>query len=123
MSSRNAAENASGAGRGVAKVRGASLQQMSRRLHKARREPMHPGYFLETRFLKPLGITQQALARVLGISRRRINELIRGRRGISPDTAVRLALYFRNEPEFWLELQLAWDVHLALKSFKARTRA
>jgi len=49
------------------------------------------GYFLDTRFLKPLGITQQALATSLGISRRRVNELIRGHRGITADTAVRLA--------------------------------
>ena len=90
--------------------------------HKSRREPVHPGYFLESRFLTPMKITQQALARDLGISRRRVNEMIRGKRGISPDTAVRLALYFGNEPEFWLELQLAWDVHVALKDFKpART--
>ncbi len=88
---------------------------------RGRREPVHPGYFLDTRYMKPLGITQLALANALGISRRRVNELIRGKRGISADTAVRLAAYFRNEPEFWLQLQLAWDVHRAMLS-PARAR-
>ena len=86
---------------------------------RARREPVHPGYFLDTRYLKPLKLTQLALADALGISRRRVNELIRGKRGVTPDTAVRLAGYFRTEPEFWMQLQIAWDVHQAIKSLKA----
>lgn len=81
----------------------------------ARRAPPHPGYFLETRFLKPLGITQQALATTLGISRRRVNELIRGHRGITADTAVRLAMFFGNEASFWMQLQTDWDLHEATK--------
>jgi addiction module HigA family antidote len=81
----------------------------------ARRAPPHPGYFLETRFLKPLGITQQALAATLGVSRRRVNELIRGHRGITADTAVRLALFFGNEAAFWMQLQTDWDLHEAVK--------
>jgi addiction module HigA family antidote len=80
-----------------------------------RRSPVHPGHFLETRFMKPLGITQQGLAQALGISRRRVNELIRGHRGISADTAVRLALYFGNEASFWMQLQGDWDLHEAAK--------
>ena len=85
---------------------------------RARREPVHPGYFLDTRYLKPLKLTQLALADALGISRRRVNELIRGKRGVTPDTAVRLAAYFRTEPEFWMQLQIAWDVHQAMKNLK-----
>jgi len=81
----------------------------------SRRAPIHPGYFLDTRFLKPAGITQQALATALGISRRRVNELIRGHRGITADTAVRLARYFRNEASFWMHLQSDWDLHEAAK--------
>jgi len=81
----------------------------------ARRAPPHPGYFLETRFLKPLGITQQALAVTLGVSRRRVNELIRGHRGITADTAVRLAMFFGNEAAFWMQLQTDWDLHEAAK--------
>lgn len=84
----------------------------------ARRAPVHPGYFLDTRFLKPLGITQQALATSLGISRRRVNELIRGHRGITADTAVRLARYFGNEATFWMQLQCDWDLHEAAKRLK-----
>lgn len=79
----------------------------------ARRGPVHPGYFLHTRYLAPLGITQLALAEAIGVSRRRVNELVRGKRGVTPDTALRLAAHFGNEPEFWLQLQMAWDVYLA----------
>ena len=75
------------------------------------RRPPHPGEFLHTRFLAPLRISQTDLAAALGISRRRVNELINGRRAITPDTAVRLAAYFGNEAAFWMQLQLAWDMH------------
>jgi len=84
----------------------------------ARRAPVHPGYFLETRFLKPLRITQQALAKALGISRRRVNELIRGHRGITADTAVRLAIFFSNDASFWMQLQTDWDLHQAAKRLR-----
>jgi len=84
----------------------------------SRRAPVHPGYFLDSRFLKPLGITQQALATALGISRRRVNELIRGRRGITADTAVRLGRYFGNEAAFWMQLQSDWDLYEAAKRLK-----
>jgi addiction module HigA family antidote len=82
------------------------------------KRPVHPGYFLETRFLRPLGLTQTELARKLGVSRRRVNELVVGRRALTPDTAVRLASCFRNDAEFWLQLQTAWDLHQAMR--KAR---
>lgn len=80
----------------------------------------HPGHFLESRYLKPLGITQTELAAALGVSRRRVNELINGRRGITPDTAVRLALYFRNDAAFWMHLQVAWDMRNAVREARAR---
>lgn len=99
---------------GRAKRAPASLAAHAPRIG-ARRAPPHPGYFLETRFLKPLGITQQALAQTLGISRRRVNELIRGHRGITADTAVRLALFFGNDAAFWMQLQTDWDLHEAAK--------
>lgn len=85
---------------------------------RSRREPVHPGCFLDARYLKPLQLTQLELAQALGISRRRVNELIRGRRGVTPDTAVRLATYFRTEPEFWMHLQSAWDIHQVMKSLR-----
>lgn len=89
------------------------------------RRPMHPGRFLDTRFVQPAGLTQEALAAQLGISRRRLNELIVGRRGISADTALRLALRFGTDIEFWLHLQAAWDAreawerHAELEGFRS----
>ena len=77
------------------------------------RRPLHPGQFLESRFLTPMALSQDALARALGISRRRVNELVNGRRGLTPDTALRLARYFGTGPELWLQLQAAWDLHRA----------
>lgn len=74
---------------------------------------MHPGRFLQTRFLEPMGVSQEALARALAISRRRVNELVRGKRSLTPDTALRLALHFGLAAEFWLGLQTAWDLHQA----------
>ena len=92
------------------------------RLTPASRRPPHPGEFLETRFLRPLAITQTELAQALGISRRRVNELVNGRRAITPDTAVRLAMYFGNDASFWMHLQVAWDMHAALRVAAARAR-
>jgi len=86
------------------------------RLTLASRTPPHPGQFLQTRFLTPLAISQTDLAAALGVSRRRVNELIRGRRGITPDTAVRLALFFGNDATFWMHLQVAWDMHAAARN-------
>ncbi|MGE5665506.1 MAG: HigA family addiction module antitoxin [Betaproteobacteria bacterium] len=87
------------------------------------RRPPHPGQFLESRYLEPLGISQTQLAEALGVSRRRVNELINGRRAITPDTAVRLAHYFGNDAEFWMHLQVAWDMHAAVRRWRATTRA
>jgi addiction module HigA family antidote len=81
--------------------------------------PPHPGSVLESEFLEPRRITQQALASALGISRRRVNELIRGHRGITADTAIRLGSFFGNAPEYWMHLQSAWDLHRALASHES----
>ncbi|AWI73921.1 addiction module antidote protein, HigA family [Parazoarcus communis] len=80
------------------------------------RAPTHPGRFLETRFMRPAGISQDALARALGVSRRRVNELTRGRRAFTPDTAVRLGVFFGTDPLLWMHLQAAWDTHIAWRS-------
>lgn len=90
------------------------------RLALSSRKPPHPGQFLETRFLKPLAISQTDLAAALGISRRRVNELVNGRRAITPDTAVRLAMYFGNDAAFWMHLQVAWDMHAAVRGVVVR---
>ena len=93
------------------------------RLGLASRTPIHPGHFLETRFRTPLAISQTELAAALGVSRRRVNELIRGRRAITPDTALRLGAYFDNDPMFWIQLQVAWDMHAAARNARVtRTR-
>lgn len=76
--------------------------------------PTHPGEMLLEEFLKPLGMTQADLAQKIGVSYPRVNELIHGKRGVSPDTALRLEQLFGMEAQFWLNLQLAWDLyHLA----------
>ena len=92
------------------------------RLSLASRRPPHPGEFLDTRFLKPLHISQTELAQSLGVSRRRVNELINGRRAITPDTAVRLGVYFGNEASFWMHLQVAWDMHAAVRQLRSLQR-
>jgi addiction module HigA family antidote len=75
--------------------------------------PTHPGEMLLEEFLKPLQMTQTELARQIGVSYPRVNELIHGKRGITPDTALRLEALFGMEAQFWLNLQLAWDLYHA----------
>jgi addiction module HigA family antidote len=102
--------------------RAATVRRRAGALAAPSRKPMMPGAFLETRFLKPLSITQTALAEALGVSRRRVNELINGRRAITPDTAVRLAVFFGNDAAFWMHLQVAWDMHAAVRRFRSAGR-
>jgi len=72
--------------------------------------PLHPGEVLLEEFLKPLNISQNQLGRDLGVSARRINEIIHGKRSITANTALRLARYFGNSPQFWLGLQMDYDL-------------
>jgi addiction module HigA family antidote len=102
---------------------GRAAGSMPRGLEAPQRMPPHPGMFLESRFLNPLNLTQAEFAQRLGVSRRRVNELLRGRRGITLDTAVRLAKFFGNDAEFWLQLQLAWDVYMARKKLRGMPRS
>lgn len=81
---------------------------MSRKL-----PPIHPGEQLREEFMVPLGLSSNALARALGVTPARINEIVRERRGISADTALRLARYFNTSHQFWLNLQAHYDVHCA----------
>lgn len=78
--------------------------------------PTHPGEMLLEEFLKPLGMSQVALAHRIGVSYPRINEVVKGRRGITPDTALRLERLFGMEAQVWLNLQLAWDLYQAAHS-------
>jgi addiction module HigA family antidote len=70
----------------------------------------HPGQVLLKEFLEPLGLTQVKLAKAIDIPQNRVNELIRGKRGITPETALLLAGYFENSAEFWMNLQTAYDL-------------
>jgi addiction module HigA family antidote len=70
----------------------------------------HPGRILQEQFMKPAGLSQNALAREIGVPPRRINEIILGKRGISADTALRLAKHFGNAPRYWMELQADFDL-------------
>ncbi len=72
--------------------------------------PLHPGEVLFEEFVKPLNISQNQLGRDLGVSARRINEIIHGKRSVTADTALRLARYFGNSPQFWLGLQVDYDL-------------
>ena len=83
-------------------------------------QPTHPGEMLLEEFLKPLGITQVELAEKIGVSYSRINDLIRGKRGVTPDMALRLEQFFGMEAQFWLNLQLAWDLYHAIHSPTAK---
>ncbi|HOT24423.1 MAG TPA: HigA family addiction module antitoxin [Thermoleophilia bacterium] len=74
------------------------------------RIPTHPGVILAQEFLAPLGISQVALAAHLGVPVQRINELVRGKRGVTPETAWLLAQAFNTTPEYWLNLQAAYDL-------------
>ena len=83
------------------------------------RTPVHPGRFLDRQFLKPLHLSQAQAARALGVSRRRLNEIVVGRRGLSADTALRCAMTFGLEATFWLDLQSRWDSYHAWKAWRA----
>lgn len=81
--------------------------------------PTHPGEMLLEEFLKPLGITQSAFAARLGVSFPRLNEVINGKRSVTPDTALRLARVTGMSADFWLGLQQDWDLWHALRSDEA----
>jgi addiction module HigA family antidote len=74
------------------------------------RIPTHPGEILEEEFLKPLGLTQVAFAQHLGVPVQRINEIVRGKRGVTPETAWLLSQAFGTSPEFWINLQSFHDL-------------
>lgn len=78
--------------------------------------PTHPGEMLLEEFLKPLNVSQTELAEKLGVSYPRVNELIHGKRGVTPDTALRLERLLGMDAQFWLNLQLAWDLYQAQHS-------
>jgi len=82
--------------------------------------PVHPGEILQEEFLKPMGLSQNRLALALRVSARRINEIVLGRRRVTADTALRLARYFGMSPQFWLGLQMDYELDLAQDEFESR---
>ena len=78
--------------------------------------PIHPGEILREEFLSPLKMSVNQLAKLLAIDTARLNEIVRGRRGITADTALRLARYLGTSPEFWLKLQMNYELRVALQT-------
>jgi addiction module HigA family antidote len=90
-----------------------------------KRRPTHPGEMLHEDFMADFHLTVSGLAEAVGVSRQSINELLRGRRAVSPEMALRLSRLFGNSPEFWLNAQRAvdlWDASQAIKDDVARIR-
>jgi addiction module HigA family antidote len=85
-----------------------------------KRPPTHPGEMLLEEFIKPLNISQTELAEWIGVSYPRLNEIIHGKRGVTPDTALRLEQVFGNDAQFWLNLQTIWDLYQAKHSTSAK---
>ncbi len=84
--------------------------------------PIHPGEILLEEFLKPMGLSQNQMANDIGVPPRRINEIIQGKRRITADTALRLAHYFKMSPQFWLGLQMDYDLDIEEDRLAARLK-
>jgi antitoxin HigA-1 len=82
--------------------------------------PVHPGEVLSEEFIRPLGLSQNRLALSIGVPARRINEIVLGRRGVTADTALRLARFFGNSPQFWLGLQTDYDLDVTRSALGVR---
>jgi addiction module HigA family antidote len=82
------------------------------------RQPTHPGEMLREEFLNPMNITQQDLARAIHVPFQRVNEIVRGKRSVTPSTALRFARYFGTSAGFWMNLQLRYDLYEAELSEK-----
>ena len=80
------------------------------------REPTHPGEMLLQEFLLPLGMTQRDLATAIRVPYQRVNEVVRRRRGVTPSTALRLSKFLGTSPDFWMSLQLRWDLYHAQRA-------
>ncbi len=79
------------------------------------RAPTHPGEMLLEEFLRPMELTQRELAAAIQVPYQRVNELVNGKRGVTPSTALRLGKFFGMSADFWLNLQQRWDLYQALK--------
>ncbi len=88
--------------------------------HEHQRKAIHPGEVLLEEFLKPMNITQYRLARDIHVQPTRINQIVKRKAGISADIALRLGRYFRTSPQFWLNLQTQYDLHVASDRMNGR---
>lgn len=86
-------------------------------------DPIHPGEILMEDFIKGFGITQNKLAVSVGVPPRRINEIVHGKRGVTADTAIRLARYFGTSDEFWMNLQSNYELRLERRSLRDKVAA
>ena len=91
---------------------------MARKAHA----PIHPGEILVEEFLEPLELTQYRLAKDISVPARRINEIVHGARGVSADTAIRLARYFGNSEQFWMNLQARYDLEVERERLRGRLK-
>jgi addiction module HigA family antidote len=85
--------------------------------------PAHPGEILREDFLKPLRLSQYAVAKAMGVPQIRISEIVNGKRAITPDTALRLARYFGTSAEFWMGMQATYDLEMARDQIRAKIKA
>jgi addiction module HigA family antidote len=85
-----------------------------------RMPPVHPGEILKDDLMEPLGLTVSGLARELKVSVNRMSEIVNGRRALNADAALRLSRYFGNSPEFWINLQAAYDLRVTIHSSASR---
>ena len=87
-----------------------------------KRKPTHPGEMLLEEFLRPLGLTQQSFAKHMGWTYAKVNEIINGKRGVSPEVALSLADAFSNTPQFWMNLQTQYDLWVATQDHKEKQK-
>ena len=85
-------------------------------------DPIHPGEILEEEFMRPLGLSANALAKAIDVPVTRVSEIVRGRRGVSADTALRLGRFLGTTPELWLGLQSEYDLRIARRDFEDAIR-
>jgi antitoxin HigA-1 len=100
-----------------------SRRELGDAMSKIDLSPIHPGEILLEDFMKPLGLSQYALAKAIGVPPRRINEIVQGKRSITADTALRLGRYFRVDPQSFMNLQTHYDLKTAEKDLGARLDA
>jgi addiction module HigA family antidote len=89
-------------------------------MSKKQLKPVHPGEVIREEFLKPMGLSQNRLALDLGVPSRRINEIVSGKRRVTADTALRLGRYFHMSPQFWLGLQMDYDLDVTADALASR---